>query len=301
MSALHQIDSLPQGISPLAWLENVLPQSQETHQAQCEKAREALAENQFDPACTFFVDDDGPAGLVVVRSEDNIGQLDLLAVHSRAQRRGLGADLLDKAVAACRAQQLHFLVASDVHCRNKAAMALFEKAGFSGQSQGGLRMRRPLDGQWPALSVPEGFDLRPLQPGEDLAWVQLKNACFLEDGGEVWTVDHFQREFVDSPVFDLNRMFVATAGDKLAGTTSAWEWDYGWGVVGLIHWVGVDPQYRDQGLGEALMVRALDELVVRGYADAWLATSRERQAAVRLYERLGFTVEREFFTYTLEL
>jgi mycothiol synthase len=301
MWTCHQAADLPQGTAPLAWFERVLPQSIETHQTQYENAHKALTEGTFDAACTFFAAADDPAGLVTIRTEERIGQLDLIAVRADVRRSGLGTRLLEKAMASCRAQQLQALVATDVHSGNKAVVGLLKKMGFSGQSQGGLRMQRPLDGAWPAWTVPDGFALRPLQPGEEAAWIELKNACFRADGGQDWTLDNFQREFVDSPVYDLDRILVATAGEKLAGTTSAWEWDYGWGPVGLIHWVGVDPQYRGKGLGEAITIRALEQLKARGYADTWLATSRDRHAAVRLYERLGFTVEREFFTYTLEL
>lgn len=301
MWTFHQAADLPQGTAPLAWFERVLPQSIETHQTQYENAHKTLTEGTFDDTCTFFAAADDPTGLIAIRTEERSGQLDLIAVRADTRRRGLAIQLLEKAITSCRAQQLQTLVATDVHSGNEAAVSLLKKMGFSGQSQGSLRMQRPLDGTWPTATVPDDFALRPLQPSEEAAWIELKNACFRADGGEDWTLDNFQREFVDSPVYDLDRIFVATTGEKLAGTTSAWEWDYGRGPVGLIHWVGVDPQYRGNGLGEVLMIRALEELKTRGYADAWLATSRDRDAAVRLYQRLGFAVEREFFTYTLEL
>ena len=269
---------------------------------QCEAARKTLDEGQFDTACTFFaVDASGPAGIVVVRAGEGVGRLELIAVREDVRRCGLAQRLLDLAVVAARAKGLQRLVAAQVHCGNEAGVGLLKAAGFVGRSQGGLRMRRLLDGAWPALAAPDGFMLRALRPGEAEAWVRLKNACFREDGGEDWTREHFQREFVDNPVYDLERILVAVQGNVLAGTTSAWEVDYGAGGVGLIHWVGVDPTYRGRGLGEALMIRALNELVARGYEDAWLSTGRERGAAVRLYERLGFAVERELFMYALEM
>ena len=95
------------------------------------------------------------------------------------------------------------------------------------------------------------------------------------------------------------RIVVAEREEQLVGTASAWEIDYGGGPLGLLHWVGVDPAHRGQGLGAALNVRALQKLKACGYAEVWLNTSRERMAAVRLYERLGFVPYQELYTYTL--
>ena len=299
MRTFHRATNLPGDTSPRAWLHCVLPQNQETHRVQYDKAHQALTQNRLDDACTIFCDADGPAGLAAVRTEGRTAHLVLIAVRADKRRCGLGTELLQRALAACRTEQLQALVATDVHSRNEAATGLFEKSNFFRRSQGSLRMRRPLDGARSTTAASHA--LRPLRAGEEEAWIDLKNACFREDGGEHWRVDDFKREFVDSPIFALNRILVATVDGQLTGTTSAWEGDYGWGPVGLIHWVGVDPRYRGKGLGGALLTRALDELAARGYADAWLSTSRDRHAAVRLYERQGFTVEREFLTYTLEL
>ncbi|MCH7478585.1 MAG: GNAT family N-acetyltransferase, partial [SAR324 cluster bacterium] len=84
-------------------------------------------------------------------------------------------------------------------------------------------------------------------------------------------------------------------------TTITWEADYGDGPVGLIHWVGVHPEHRGAGLGKALNALAVKRLADLGYDEAWLNTSRSREAAVRLYESLGFEVYRELYTYELSL
>ena len=161
-------------------------------------------------------------------------------------------------------------------------------------------MRRSLDLPLPALEIPDGFTLRALQEGEEAAWVHMMNACFKAEQLN-WSVEDFRRQFMEHPIFDFGRVFVVLHGDCLVGTASAWEADFGEGAVGLIHWVGVVPDFRRRGLGITLSVRALEELAARGYPDAWLNTSRKRAAAVHLYERLGFNVHRELHTYTLSL
>ncbi len=126
----------------------------------------------------------------------------------------------------------------------------------------------------------------------------LKNACFHVEGRRSWTVDDFNRAFANC---DHSRILIAIKDGHMAGTASAWEANYGGGPVGLIHWVGTDPEFRGKGLGYALSLRALEELAALGYEDAWLNTSRSREPAVRLYKRLGFRVHRETVDYTLVL
>ncbi len=154
----------------------------------------------------------------------------------------------------------------------------------------GIRMHRALGHPLPASAKPEGFTIRTLRPGEEKDWVRLKNVAFGEEGGKPWTVDNFHDTFTRDACCDYNRIFVALKRDAIVATASAWEAHYGDGPVGLIHWVGTDPKYRGRGLGYALTLRALKELVARGYADAYLNTSHSREPAVRLYKRLGFRI-----------
>ena len=151
-----------------------------------------------------------------------------------------------------------------------------------------IRMHRPLSHPLPEYTEPGGFTIRSLWLGEEEEWVRMKNEAFGEEGGKSWTIDNFHTTFTREPCCDYKRIFVALKDDYMVATASAWEAYYGGGPVGLIHWVGTDPKYRGHGLGYALTLRALKELVARGYADAYLNTALWREPAVRLYKRLGF-------------
>lgn len=153
-----------------------------------------------------------------------------------------------------------------------------------------IRMYRVLTAPLPKYTVPEGFTIRTLQPGEEEEWIRMKNEAFGEEGGKPWTIDNFHNTFTREPCCDYKRILVALKSKYMVATASAWEADYGGGPVGLIHWVGTDPKYRGHGLGYALTLRALKELVARGYAEAYLNTALWREPAVRLYERLGFRI-----------
>ncbi len=57
---------------------------------------------------------------------------------------------------------------------------------------------------------------------------------------------------------------------------------------GLIAEVGVIPQFRRQGIGTFLTLKALQRLKERGFEQAFLGVDLQNAAAISLYEKLGF-------------
>jgi len=259
-----------------------------------------LQDGSYDvDASLFAVVEDQPAGLLVTTTSVEGSQLELVAVRQDLRRHGLGRALLAEAVSALRSKGSHTLRAGTVSSRVPAAVGFLSALGFVAGGCGSLRMWRRLNGELPACQVPSGYEVRALRPGEEAAWVALKNDCFPES--TPWTLEQFKKELSSAACFDFDRMLVATRDDRLAGMTIAWEADYGEPAAGLIHWVGVHPSDRGVGLGKTLNTMALDQLAARGYAEAWLNTSRDRVAAVGLYESLGFEIYRELDRYELHL
>jgi len=78
---------------------------------------------------------------------------------------------------------------------------------------------------------------------------------------------------------------------KLCGICLASMVDSG---VGHITQVCVAPHVRDQGLGYELIRRSLDALAKHGCTKATLTVTATNQAAIALYERMGFQKTREF-------
>lgn len=58
--------------------------------------------------------------------------------------------------------------------------------------------------------------------------------------------------------------------------------------LGAIQNLGVVPAYRGQGLGAALLLKALDGFIRSGLGRAFLEVTAQNDAAVRLYRRHGF-------------
>jgi ribosomal protein S18 acetylase RimI-like enzyme len=71
------------------------------------------------------------------------------------------------------------------------------------------------------------------------------------------------------------------------------------GEDGWIGGIGVVAGARRQGLGEALMHAVHEEARTRGVTRVWLEVIEQNEPAVRLYERLGYEVERELEVWTL--
>lgn len=87
---------------------------------------------------------------------------------------------------------------------------------------------------------------------------------------------------------DATTLLVARAGDQIVGTLSLVMFLIPTGLRAWIEDVIVDEAARGQGIGEALTVEALRIAEQAGARTADLTTRPSREAAGRLYERLGF-------------
>ena len=91
-------------------------------------------------------------------------------------------------------------------------------------------------------------------------------------------------------------LLVARNGDRIVGTLTLLLYRLPAGSRGSIQDVVVDEAARGSGVGEALTLEALSIAKAAGVERVDLTTRRHREAAHRLYERLGF-VQRESDVY----
>lgn len=66
-----------------------------------------------------------------------------------------------------------------------------------------------------------------------------------------------------------------------------------------IEGVHVSPEHRNQGIGEKMMLWALDKARERGCGTVQLTSNKKRPAAHRFYERLGFSRSHEGFKFSI--
>ena len=95
-------------------------------------------------------------------------------------------------------------------------------------------------------------------------------------------------------------LFVARVEGKIVGSLTLATFRIPTGLRAWIEDVVVDSSARGHGVGEALNKAALDEARARGAVTVDLTSRPSREAANRLYQRLGF-VQREtnVYRYTL--
>jgi mycothiol synthase len=174
----------------------------------------------------------------------------------------------------------------------------------------GFRHQRDLLQQRVALPLhespawPPGVDVRPFVPGEDdAAWLSVNNRAFAghpEQGG--WVEATLARRMAE-PWFDPKGFLLAFDTEGLAGFCwtkihPATEADP---ELGEIFVIGVDPSRHGSGLGRALVVAGLASLADRGVRTAMLFVDGDNEAALRLYESLGFTTHRRDRAYEREV
>ena len=107
-------------------------------------SRSAFMELLDDPRVAFLIADAGGAvhGYVVAWFVLDEGEIGNLAVHAEARRQGVGARLLDGAIAAVRTARVDALYL-EVRDSNAAARALYASRGFTEVGRRREYYRRP--------------------------------------------------------------------------------------------------------------------------------------------------------------
>ena len=99
----------------------------------------------------------------------------------------------------------------------------------------------------------------------------------------------FIEKYGRSASFDLAGLFIVyheLSGAPVAGCF-AWR-ESELPLVGKLHWLGVHPAHQSRGLARFLALRVIDFWRSRGAKLVVLSTEGDREAAIRLYESLGF-------------
>jgi ribosomal protein S18 acetylase RimI-like enzyme len=105
-------------------------------------------------------------------------------------------------------------------------------------------------------------------------------------------------ELVESP---MTVLFLARVGGAILGSLTLVFYRIPTGLKAVIEDVVVDAEARGRGVGEQLSTAALDEARRRGAKDVSLSSRPSREAANRLYLRLGFVArDTNMYRYTFD-
>jgi ribosomal protein S18 acetylase RimI-like enzyme len=154
-----------------------------------------------------------------------------------------------------------------------------------------------------ALAVP-GMKVIPCRmesEAEQRAYVDARNQVFPDSR---ITLEDWQR-FIQTPPGQVGTCLAAFDGDDLAGSVMLF-WDEEQNrskhkQAGLTEFLFVLPRWRGLGLGSYLLTQGLLFLKKQGFLEARLEVRAADIAALGLYNKLGYQVERErcFLVYTL--
>jgi len=149
------------------------------------------------------------------------------------------------------------------------------------------RLERPLADPVAVRPLPDGITVSTFRIGEDDDdWVRVNAAAFAHhpEQGRWSAADLAARE--REPWFDPAGFFLARRGQRLVGFH--WTKIHADGA-GEVYVLGIDPEAQGGGLGAALLTVGLHHLRRRGCPRVLLYVDESNVAAMRLYERYGFT------------
>lgn len=155
------------------------------------------------------------------------------------------------------------------------------------------RMRIDLEGVPQEPDWPDGFSVRTMRAGEERQFYDAQMASFADtwlfapEPYELWR--HWMAE---EPGFDASLWFAAERDDDVAAIVIARAPENEPGL-GWIRILGVLPEFRQRGLGQAMLKHTFGEFARRGFEAVGLGVDAENPTgAVRVYERAGMHVER---------
>jgi ribosomal protein S18 acetylase RimI-like enzyme len=177
-----------------------------------------------------------------------------------------------------------------------------EAAGFASQANVGedswskVLLCRSADMPVPDYSLPAGFTIHPLAGENEVeAYVQLHRAVFESRNMTV----EWRRRTLRRPEYrpDLDLVLAATDG-RLAAFCVCWlDSDLEGEPSGQIEPLGVHKDYRGLGLGRAILSEGLRRLSLSGADRVYVETDQQRNAALGLYEEVGFRPMHEVLVY----
>lgn len=138
---------------------------------------------------------------------------------------------------------------------------------------------------------------RPFEPADAEAWLRVNNRAFAdhpEQGG--WTAEMLALRTAE-PWFDPDGFRLYEHDGRVAAFCWTKVHREMTPPVGEIYVIGVDPDLQGRGLGRELTLAGLDWMAAHGLSSAMLYVDAGNTAAVRLYERLGFTISRTRFAF----
>ena len=234
-------------------------------------------------------------------------------VHPEYEGLGIGTWLMHwaEARALCALDDvpegLRFAPRTGIQSQAAGSMKLFEDNGYK-RIRSSYRMKIEMHEPVPAPEWPAGISLKPYDPETDAEAVyRTDTEAFRDHFGfiEQPFEDGF-KEFMHIMTgyegFDPTLWFLAMDGDEIAGICLCRPHAYDDLDLGFVNTLAVRRPWRKRGLGLALLCHSFNEFYRRGKRKVALGVDAENlTGALRLYEKAGMHVYRQYNSYEKEL
>jgi ribosomal protein S18 acetylase RimI-like enzyme len=228
------------------------------------------------------------------------------------QNLGIGSHLL--AWGEGRAGRVLDLVPADVRVsyyagfpvEDQPAKALLEDNAWS-RIRGNYTMRIDMDAPPPAPELPAGLSLRTFRPDDAEAVFRAVDESFRDHFGHVDQpfesgFERFRHNMLEDPLFDSSLWFLAREDGEIAGFALCRRIAPDDPDCGYVASLGVRRPWRKRGVGLALLRAAFGEFHARDFRKVSLGVDAENiTGALRLYEKAGMHVIRQFEVYEKEI
>ncbi len=226
-------------------------------------------------------------------------------VHPDWRRRGLGSELLARAMARAREKNAEYL-ASGADDRLLGSQTFLERHGFVANAVWVL-MHCPADVPLAAPSLPSGYTIRPYSAVNDVPLLNTAlNRGFIGHFQHREGTDAEMAHWLQGPHVRPDGIFVAfgPAGDP-AGVCwtdiSPTRHEQRGTPTGYIDALGVVPEHRRVGLGRALLLTGMRWLRDQGETDIELDAWGHNDLALPLYQGVGFRIVQQGKSYRRDL
>jgi len=216
-----------------------------------------------------------------------------VVVHPDFRKQGIGRGLIEFAISKSNDSRMRLWA----HGEMASAYSLAATLGFA-KTRELWQMRRSLFAPLPKSIENPNLTIRPFQVGKDeSAWLALNSKVFTDhpEQGRMSLADLKVR--MSESWFDPAGFLIATTASGTATETMiGYHWTkihggpggHGHSEMGEIYVLGIAPDQRGTGLAKLLSIKGLEYLRGKGLPAAMLYVDANNQAAISLYDSLGF-------------
>jgi mycothiol synthase len=193
--------------------------------------------------------------------------------------------------------ELEYIEVNWVADDDEARIQWLEANGFTREEFHFVHFQRSLSGPLDDPALPQGFSIRTSRGNEEDARLRAvaSKAAF---GSEMPFEEYWPRTWrlMQSPVYvPEHEIFVLAPNGQVAAYCIVWTDEIS--KVGHFEPVGTHPDFQRKGLGKSLLFEALRRLKSEGMTEADVCTNYDNAAAIRLYESVGFQLDKRLLIY----